>query len=390
MKFLAFLLKSLARNRLRSALTGLSIASAVFILSIIVTMVAVMARLDHAGGPTARHVVVQEKFTFPSFMPLGYLDKVRAVDGVKTACPFYWWGGRGKDDSAAPIFGPAVAADAIDPFLGGAMGRTVSPDQVEKFKADKQAILIGVKWHEQYGWKVGDTITMKGATLPVDLEFHVVGYIVDGSLDDNFMFRYDYLNDSLAASPRAAIADQVMSIYVDPAPGVAPDEMSRRLDAAFAAGPVYTKTESESAVLATFAATAGAMIKLLAVFGAAATFTLFLVVGNAVSMSVRERTLEIGVLKTLGFSRAGVLGLVVGEASLIALLAGLAGALFAWGLTTARPIDFPLSIVSRFVVGPAAALGATLFAGLVGLASGLQPAWRASRLSVVEALRRLN
>lgn len=390
MKFLTFLLKSLARNRLRSALTGLSIATAVFILCILVTLVTAMNKLDGAGGDAARHIVVQEKYSFPSLMPLAYLDRVRAVPGVRTACPFYWWGGKGKVESDPPIFGPAVGADSIDPFLGGPMGRAETPAMVEAFKRDKQAILIGLKWHEKYGWNTGDTITLKGATVPVDLEFHVVGYVVDGSLDDNFLFRYDYINDTLAGLGRSGLADQVMSIYVDPAAGVDPGELAGRLDAVFAAGPVFTRTESEAAVLATFAATAGAMIKLLGVFGAAATLTLFLVVGNAVSMSVRERTLEIGVLKTLGFSRAGVIGLVAGEAALIALLSGVAGAGAAWGLTAVHPIDFPLTIVTRFVVGPGSALGAVVIAALVGLLSGLPPAWRASRLPVVEALRRLN
>ena len=230
MKFLSFLLKSLARNRVRSLLTGLSIAAAVFILAIIITMVATMLKLDNAGGGAARHVVVQEKYTFPSVMPLSYLDKVRAVGGVKTACPFYWWGGRGKDDSAPPIFGPAVGPDSIDPFLGGPMGRAASPEMVEKFKADKQAILVGIKWHEKYGWKVGDTITLKGVTVPVDLEFHVAGYIIDGSLDDNFLFRYDYMNDTRERFFKLRFTGGDMSLvnksyvaYISPLEVAAPD-----------------------------------------------------------------------------------------------------------------------------------------------------------------------
>ncbi len=399
MKFIGFLLKNLLRNRLRSLLTGLSIAMAVFILCVILTMGAVMRSLTAGKGGAENHVVIQEKYSFPSLMPVGYLDKVRAMPEVRTACPYTWWGAKGKADSDPPIFGPAVDAQTIEPFLDNLFGHAQLPAQLEAFKRDKQAILVGIKWHENYGWKIGDTITLQGVTIPLRLEFHVAGYIVEGALDDNFLFRHDYLQDTLEAKSResgreAAAArtfnGQVFAIYMDPQSGVQPAALIEKLEREFAGGPVFVRAESEAAVLATFAASAGVMIAVLSIFGLAASLTLFLVVANAISMSIRERTLEIGVLKTLGFTRLGILGLVLGESGIVSLLSGIAGAGVAWGVTQVVPLNFSLGIISRFVVsGPVALLSAAI-ALLIGLVSGMWPAWRAARLSIVDVLRRLN
>jgi putative ABC transport system permease protein len=399
MKFLAFLLKNLLRNRVRSLLTGLSIAMAVFILCVILTMGAVMRSLTAGKGGAENHVVIQEKYSFPSLMPLGYLDKVRALPEVQTACPYTWWGAKGKTDSDPPIFGPAVEASTIEPFLDNLFGHAQRPEQLEAFKRDKQAILVGIKWHENYGWTIGDTITLQGVTLPVRLEFHVAGYIVEGALDDNYIFRHDYLQDTLEAKSRESGREadaartfngQIFAIYIDPRPGVAPAALIEKLEREFAGGPVFIRAESEASVLASFAASAGVMIAVLSIFGLAAALTLFLVVANAISMSIRERTLEIGVLKTLGFTRPGILALVLGESGIVALLAGGAGAGIAWGATQLVPLNFSLGIISRFVVSGPVALLSVVIALFIGLASGLWPAWRAARLSIVDVLRRLN
>jgi ABC-type antimicrobial peptide transport system permease subunit len=200
---------------------------------------------------------------------------------------------------------------------------------------------------------------MQGLTAPIPLEFHVAGYIVEGSLDDNFIFRHDYFQDSVEQRGMKNFMGNIFAIYVEPNAGVSPAALAEKIDAQFAGGPVFTKTESEAAVLATFAASAKLMVVIILLFGVAASLTLFLIVANAISMSIRERALEIGVLKTLG-------------------------------MTQFAPINFALGVISRFVVSGPIAIAAVILAVTIGAGSSLWPAWRAARMSIVDILRRLN
>jgi len=162
------------------------------------------------------------------------------------------------------------------------------------------------------------------------------------------------------------------------------------VDREFETTPFQTKSESEQAFTLSFLAFVGNLkLFIMAIFGAV-TFTILLVSGNTISMSVRERIREVGILKTLGFTPGAILGIVLGESAVISIIGGAIGCLLAAGmcyLVAHSPGSMFLPALKTLGVTPLVGLlsvGAALF---IGLFSSFVPAWSASRTSILEALK---
>jgi putative ABC transport system permease protein len=262
----------------------------------------------------------------------------------------------------------------------------VPEDQWQAFLADKQGAIVGKATADRYGFKVGDRVPIKGAIFPGDWQFNVRGIYTGKRPNDDltqFWFRWDYLKEQ--APPWAQ--NQVGWYILRVAPGFDAVKVTKDVDAAFANSAWETRTQTESAMMASFVAQMGNIEFLMSAIGSIVFFTLLLVTGNTMAISVRERTGELAVLKTVGFSDRGVLVLVLFESLLIAVLGGGLGIALAKALTLRG--DPTNGMLASFYLSPSGmAAGATL-ALAVGLIAGLLPALSAMRLQVVDALRRL-
>jgi putative ABC transport system permease protein len=388
MKIIRLILKNTARNPRRTVLTVLSIGVSIFLVS---TLQAVLHNLDNLGMSNSSNlrVVVHRATSMTETMPISYKQRIAELPGVKYVECMDWFGGYYADPSN--FF--ANFATEVDDFEKIADELTIPPDQLAAWKRERVAALVGNKLMETYHWKLGDRVTLKGTIYPVDLEFIIRAVYTDtddAALERSMYFHWEYFDESLGRPGRTG------SFYVKAATPQDVPRLAERIDGLFRNTGAETKTEAEKAFNLGFVSMLGNIKLLLNVICLAVVFTILLVAGNTMAMSVRERTGEVGVLKTLGFRRNAILYLMVGESAAIALLGGLLGAVGAkttYGfihITSTKGVTF--GILYALGVALLAAYGTwmlfagastarawmkatrivvTLAGGLAGLAAGL-------------------
>ncbi|MEM7357150.1 MAG: FtsX-like permease family protein, partial [Acidobacteriota bacterium] len=262
-------------------------------------------------------------------------------------------------------------------------------EQKQAWYANRTGAIVGRMTAERFGWEIGDRVPLQGtAWRPQDgsaWEFTIEG-IYDGaekSTDKTlFLFHYDYLDQAVAQGDLGIVGWYVLRID-DPQSAV---QVAQRIDKQFANSSAETKTTTEKAFVQSFANQTGNIQKIVTGIVSVVFFTLLLVAGNTMAQSVRERTSELAVLKTLGFTGRQVMAMVLGESVLVALLAG-GGGLFLF-YVLAQSGDLGGSwLPTLFLPTSALFSGLALALGL-GLATGAVPAWQALRLNIVNALRR--
>ena len=377
MNTISLIWKNIARNRRRTVLTVLSIGLSLFLLSTLMTVLTELERESPDGDQHLR-LVVRRASSLGDPLPEAYLEKLKRVPGVRLAHVLSWFGGVYVDERNF------FANFACDPETLFAMFNEnhVPPEQLAAFKKERTAAVAGRKLAERFTWRLGDAITLKGTIYPVDLEFTLRGTYT--GLDETaFFFHHAYLDEALGRPGKvgtfwlkAATADEVPRI-ID------------RVDAMFKNSDAETKTETERAFQLGFVAMLGNVKTLVVGISSVVVFTILLVTANTMAMAIRERAREIAVLKTLGFSRGRILGLLMGESAAIAFAGGLVGTLGARLFYSAVDVwkhtqgFFPIFIVEPETI----ALGLTL-AVLIGMASAAIPAYRMSRQTIAQALRR--
>jgi putative ABC transport system permease protein len=373
-KYLHLLWGNLLRRKIRTTFTFLSIVVAFFLFGL---LMAIQNGFD-AGIQMAgqNRLLTIHRVSMIQLLPLRHLAAIQSTPGVKDATHQTWFGGIYQEPKNF------FAQIAVDPegLLRIYPEIVVPDDQRAKFRATRTGAIAGVKLAERFGWKVGDKIPIR-ATIwrPKDgsdtYEFDLVG-IYRGARPDvdetTFFLNYDYLKE------RAGDLGNAGWFVV---------EVARAIDRQFANSPAETKTATEKAAMQSFAKQIGDTGAMLAAICAVVFFVILLIAGNTMAQSVRERTNELGVLKTIGFTDSAVMALVLSEA---VLLAGLAGALGLALVTLVAPgfgkmVEAFLPVF--YVPGRAIVLGLAI-AALLGLASGGVPAFLAQRLQIVEALRR--
>jgi putative ABC transport system permease protein len=380
MKYVPLLFANLLRRKVRTVLTVGSFAVALFLFCLLVTIRAAFNQgVDVAG---ADRIWVINKVSLIQPLPIAYRDRLLKVPGVKEVTYANWFGGVYQDEKnffAQFAIDHETYRTLYTEFL-------VPEDQWQAFLADKQGAIVGKATADRYGFKVGDRVPIKGAIFPGDWQFNVRGIYTGKRPNDDltqFWFRWDYLKEQ--APPWAQ--NQVGWYILRVAPGFDAVKVTKDVDATFANSAWETRTQTESAMMASFVAQMGNIEFLMSAIGSIVFFTLLLVTGNTMAISVRERTGELAVLKTVGFSDRGVLVLVLFESLLIAVLGGGLGIALAKALTLRG--DPTNGMLASFYLSPSGmAAGATL-ALAVGLIAGLLPALSAMRLQVVDALRRL-
>jgi putative ABC transport system permease protein len=373
-----FVTRSAFRNQLRSLLTVASIAFSLLLLSVMLTLWRSFY-IDKGAPDSALRIMTRHKVSLANFLPIYYRDKIRSVPGVVHVVPMTWFGGRYKDDKPENFF--AQFATDPDEYFSVAADKIMAPDQLEAWKKDRAGCVVDVALAGKHNWKLGDRITLQGSIFPTNLDLTIRGIYTIDPPQSSLYFHAKYLEESVSWFKDTA---GFYFTRVD-----TPENMpkaARAIDATFHNTPAPTKSESEQAFRLDFIATLGNVKAFILSICGAVVFTMLLVCANTMAMSIRERTREVAVLRTLGFTRDRIFQLLLSEALAIALLGGLVGVLLATLIIGAlsRPgIGLPVAMHMTF----ATALAVMLVAAFIGLASALIPSYRASRLRIVDALR---
>jgi putative ABC transport system permease protein len=334
----------------------------------------------------ALRLIVRNKVSLANPMPLSYEQRIAQVPGVQAITVFQWFGGTYKDSrDPANFFGRfAVEPDRVFEVYPD---YKLPPDQFEAFRRERSAAVIGRKTADRHKIKIGDRLTIVGDIFPVTLELTIRGIYDNVRDNENVFFHYEYLNE-LLKSRGTGMFDFASVFVIRMARPEDATPISRAVDAMFRNSPQQTKTETEKAFELSFLAFLGNVKMFFLVITSAVTFTILLVTANTMAMSVRERVREVGVLRTLGFTRDRILMLLLGESVVMALIGGAMGLAAAYGVCAAiRQAPSTFADMSRITIPPVVAALCLAVAAMIGIASCIVPAWGASRKSIVDALR---
>ena len=380
MTFTNFVARSAFRNKRRSFLTVLSIAFSLLLLSIMLT-VWKSFYIDRGAPDSALRIMTRHKVSLANFLPGYYRDKIRHVPGIVHVVPMTWFGGKYKDDQAKNFF----AQFATDPeeYFEVAADKIMPPDQLEDWKRDQAGCVADAQLAQKHGWKIGDRIVLQGNIFPTNLELTLRGIYNIDPPNSALYFHAKYLEESVSWFKDTA---GFYFTRVDSAEHMTP--AARAIDDMFHNSPQPTKSESEKAFQLDFIATLGNVKAFLLSICGAVVFTTLLVCANTMAMSIRERTREVAVLRTLGFTRPKILVMLLGESVTLSLMGGLLGALLATLVTKALGRPGVGTPASMHMTTPTA-LVVMLVAAVVGVASALIPSYRASHVNIVEGLRHI-
>lgn len=370
------------RNRRRSLLTIVSIAVSLCLLGLLVALYRSFF-FSEATPDQALRLITRHRVSLANPLPLSYQQRIKQVPGVKEAMIFQWFGGTYKDARDPANFFARFAVEA-DKFAIVNPEYKLLEGDFNSFANEPTGCIVGRKTAARHNMKIGDRITIVGDIYPINLELVLRG-IYSGPVDnESLFFNYKYLNESLAAERRDEVG--TFTIRME-----RPDDaniISKTVDDMFRNSPAQTKTETEQAFGLSFLSFLGDVKMILFSICAAVIFTILLVSGNTMAMSVRERVREVGILKTLGFTNGAVLWLLVGESIIIALIGGAFGILLASGLCAAiRTLPSTFADLSQLRVTASVAAICLFAAGMIGLVSSFIPAWGASRRPIIDALK---
>ncbi|PYT83265.1 MAG: hypothetical protein DMG40_03005 [Acidobacteria bacterium] len=382
MRFRRLIFANLFRKKIRLILTVGSFAIALVLFTFLAVVKSAFNRgIDIAG---ADRLIVVDRVGLMNLMPISYADKIAAIPGVKAVTHDHWFGGVYQDEKN---FFPQFVID-VENHRKVYPEFKVPDEQWNNFVKDRQGAIAGARLAERFHWKVGERIPLKttlygGATWEFNLDGIYHTDKPDGDMGQ-FWLQWKYFDENVPSVIKSTAGWYILKLD-------SPDDavrVAKAIDEKFANSSHETKTETESAFAAGFAKQFGNIEFLILTIGGVVFFTLLLVTGNTMAISVRERISELGVLKAIGFTDHSVLFLVLSESLAIAFFGGALGLLLAiasipWVSSKIVGLLPPL-----FLSKPVLALG-LVFALFVGAASGLLPGIGAMRMRVVNALRRV-
>jgi putative ABC transport system permease protein len=383
MKFVSLIWSNLKRRKLRTSLTVLSIFVAFLLFGLLCTIKeAFTAGISMAG---ADRLIVRHKVSLIMTLPVTYKARMERIPGVASTVHLTWFNGIYQNEKT-PSFGTFPTEPegllAIYPEI------LLPEEQKQAWLKTRNGAIVGRSLADRFKWKIGTRVPLVSPIWPREKEgaweFEIVG-IYDGAKKatdtTGFYFRYDYFDEGRA---RGKGLVGWYGVRVNDPDRAA--EVASAIDHEFANSPHETKAEPEGAFMQGFAQQIGDVGMMLIGILSAVFFTILLVAGNTMAQAVRERTEELGMLKSLGFTNELVLALVLAESCLIAAVGGLAGIGIAW-LITARGSPEPAMLPIFYLPVRYIFIGGALVVGL-GLVAGILPAVRAMRLEIAVALRR--
>jgi putative ABC transport system permease protein len=378
----SFVVRNTFRNKRRSVLTMISISFSLLLLTLMMSIWRTFY-LDPGTPDAAKRIITRDRVSLAFFLPAFYRDKIRSIPGVVAVAPMTYFGNRFKDDRAANAF--AQVATDPEEYPKVASDKVIPADQLLAWQRDRTGALVDVELAKKYGWKIGDRITLQSPYFPVAPELTIRAmYTIDPPVRALY-FNTKYLEESVDWFKGQA---GWYITQVDTANHVAP--VSQAIDETFRNSPQRTKTESQQAFQLSFVATLGNVKAFILSICGAVVFTILLVSANTMAMSIRGRTREVAVLKTLGFTRQSLLAMFVGEAVALSLAGGMFGVLAAtgaiqWLTHSSLAIGIPAGMRVTFPT----MLTSLLVAATVGFISGCLPAYNAARINIVDGLRHI-
>jgi putative ABC transport system permease protein len=377
--------KNLFRRKLRAALMIVSILIAFMIFGVLAGFYrAFTAGEDRAA---ADRLITVNKINFTQPMPIAYFNRVHSVDGVRQVTFANWFGGYYQDPKN---FLMTLAVEPATYFDVYRSELDIPPEQLQAFIRDRSSAVIGESLARKWGWKVGDRVPVASNIFTQRSGGHTWDFTIAGivkgkteQVDTNFfLLQYAYFDET-----RSFGKDTIGWLILQTNSPENNDRVAKTIDAMFANSTAETSTDTEKAFGKAFAAQFGNIALIVFLVVGAAFVTILMIVGNTMALSIRERTREIGVLKTLGFSGARILRMVLGESVLLALLGGLPGLAIAALITLALRNSLA-NIAPAFAVSPDIALEGLALMVALGLITGMIPALNAMRLKIATALGR--
>jgi putative ABC transport system permease protein len=386
MKFLPLVWRNLMRRKIRTVITTMSIVVAFILFGALMAIRAAFSMgVDVAG---ADRLMMIHKVSIINPLPQSYGERIRSTEGVTLVTSANWFGGYYQQPTNF------VQSMAVQPetWLQMYPEFEVPEDQKKKWFGDRTGAVIGADLAKRYNWKVGDRIPLL-APIYQRAKDGPWEFTIDGIYDSTktgvdktqFFFHWAYLNEVLEKLPgmKGQVGWYVFRVS-DPSTS---DQLAKKIDTMFANSPAETKTATEKAFVSDWAKQVGDIGSIMMAITGVVMFFILFVAGNAMAQSVRERINELGVLKTLGFGDGQILSLVLLESGTIAFIGGGLGLLISWTLITVGG-DPTGGMLPIFHFPPRdLVIGAVLVLAL-GIGTGLIPAVQASRMKIVDALRR--
>jgi putative ABC transport system permease protein len=379
--------RNIGRNKLRTSLTVTVVAIATLFFILLRTVV--WSWTSASEFSKKDRIATRHKVSFVMQLPKRYAEEIAAIPGVTAVAWANWFGA--KDPKNETDFFATIATDPKSLLNVYSEIKTTEAEKQAWFE-DRQGALVGDALAKKKGWKVGDKVTLSGTIYPGDWTFNVRGIYTTTTTNvdrSTLWFHWDYLNESLP--PRQK--DLVGWIMTNIADSSQSGRISKEVDAKFDNRDLQTITMSEAALNQSFLGMFSAVLKAIDIVSVVITLIMALIVGNTIAMGVRERTNEYGVLRAIGFLPGHIARFILAEGVVIGVLGGLIGVLLGYPVVNGgmgRVIEENMgNMFPQFKVQPEIAAFAFGLATLLGLVAAVLPARKASRLQVVEALRRV-
>jgi len=383
-----FLLKLLSRNafrhRLRTLLTILGITVAILAFGLLQTVIS--AWYAGVNASSSARLVSRNAISLVFSLPIAYQDRIRRIEGVSSVSYANWFGGvYVTEKNFFPSF-------AIEPnsYLALYPEFLLKPDEKRAFLQDRKGCVIGRKLAERFGWKIGDSIPLKGTIFPGNWEFVVRGIYsgAEKSTDESqFFFHWAYLNETLKKTV-ARRADQIGVYIIGLKNPQAAAEVSLAVDATFKNSLAETLTETEKAFQLSFVSMTEAIVVAIRIVSFVVIIIIMVVVANTMAMTARERIGEYAIFKAMGFQAHHIAGMVFGESLFITGVGGGVGILLTFPVAQKfgqlMGNFFPVFQVARSTL-----YMDLLFCLIVGVVAGIFPTWRAARITIADGLRRI-
>lgn len=377
---------STVRNPRRSLLTVGSVAISLCLLSVLAAAYRSLFLEPESAPAEALRLVTHHRVSITQPMPLSFLPKIRSLPGVRDSMIWQWFGGTYKDARDPRNFFARFAVEP-DRFFRIKPEVELAGDQNAAFQNTRSSCIVGKTLAARFQWKIGDRITLPGDIFPVTLELTLVGVYSNPNEDANLYFHYEYLRQLLIAAGQSSRADTVGVFLTSVNRAGDVDAIAAAIDKQFEDSPAPTKSESERTWQLSFVSFLGNLKLFLLAISGALTFTILLVSGNTISMSVRERTREVGILKTLGFRRETILVMFVGEAVLMSIAGGITGLLLGTVLAAVVSHSDAAFATLRLAITADVAGFVIVVAALIGALSSVIPARHAAQTQILDALR---
>ncbi len=382
MAYARYILRNVTRNRIRTALTVLSLAVCLCLMSFLYGYILMQ---DQFAPVLARgnRLLIMNKQGFSGRMPLAYVRQIRSMPGIVAVVPYTWYLGQYKDRRTLL---DQIGTDAKSIFTVWDEIH-IEPDQMQAWLDDRQGCVVDQISARRFGWKIGERIPLRGDNYNYNLELTLRGIFDAPDWLQQLFFHNEYLDEGLRQL-NDANAGTTSFIFAKTESPAAVARLCEAIDQRFASSNAPTWTQSHQEFMKTFSKFLGNIQAYIRNIGLAVVFALTLVAGTTMAMSVRERTSEIALLKALGFRPGAVLGMILGESIFVAVVGGVLGmslAQLTWfGLHQVYPQFVPIDHIAWVMVPYGIAV-----ATMIGVLSGIVPAVRSARLSVIDGLRKV-